>query len=136
MTRRAATCCSSLLLFTSGFGKAQSIRAEIKAERSVVRSKEEVPMETALRNTGPKDQSIVVLACGYDGQWLPDNEAVDMLGVACLQNAQQVVKLKPGEAYAKQISLWLRLPPDFIGRQANNSTPAVLWFAETGKKVH
>jgi len=117
MPRRAIICCFSLMLFTSGFGQAQSIRAQIKPERSVVRSKEELTLDAVLRNTGSKDQSVVVLACGYDGQWLPDNDAVEMGGVPCLQNAQQVVKLKPGEVYAKQISLWLRLPPDFMGRK-------------------
>lgn len=106
-----------LLLCVTGFGQAQSIKAEIKPSRSVVGNKESLRIGSVLRNVGSTDETVGVLMCGYDGQWLPDNAVVEMLGPNCLQNGKLEIQLKPGEVYAKPISLWVRLAPDFSGRK-------------------
>jgi D-lyxose ketol-isomerase len=52
--------------------------------------------------------------CSYPAQWTSDNAAVQVDGVACLQNARGEIKLKPGESYTRSLLVHVQLAFDQI----------------------
>jgi len=86
-----------------GWCQCQSLRADIKAAQTLVKSGETFRVGTAIRNAGTTEQTIIVFTCTWSDQWIVDNPAVDVNSNNCLSNVQEKIKLKPGEAYENSL---------------------------------
>lgn len=98
-------------------GQSQSLSAEIKPARAVVKNDETFSLATVVRNDGSTEQSLIVWDCSYQAQWTSDNPAVRLEDVACLQNVAGKVKLKPGSTYRRSLPVHVHLASSQLGRK-------------------
>ncbi len=102
----------TLLFYLAGwaaYGQGPSWKVEIKLAQTLVKSGENFSVVTAVRNTGTSEESLIVWDCSYAWQWKADNPAVQVGGVACLQNVLVRIRLKPGEAYERPVPVYVEL---------------------------
>jgi hypothetical protein len=90
-------------------GQEQSLKAEIKLTRTVVKNDETFFVATVVRNTGSTVQSLIVWDCSYPDQWTTDNPAARINDVACQQNTRGEIQLKPGASYIRSVSLHIHV---------------------------
>lgn len=96
-----------ILFFTgvTAHSEASSIIVDIKMANSTVKGNEDLPVSTSVRNVGAKDQSLQIWSCSYPEQWIVDNPIVHIPAVSCQKNDVVHVRLKPGEAYKRALSI-------------------------------
>ena len=87
------------------YGEDSSLNVEIKPVPAVVKSGQEFSVNTKVKNVGREDQSLQIWSCSYPEHWTADNPSVHVEGVECEKNGLMDVRLKPGEAYEKALSL-------------------------------
>lgn len=96
-----------ILIFTgvTAHGEASSIIVDIKMVDSTVKRNDDLPVSTTIRNVGTKEQSLQIWSCSYPEQWIVDNPIVHITAVSCNKNDVVHVRLKPGEAYERALSI-------------------------------
>lgn len=86
-----------------------SIRAEVSVVRSSVNNGEAFSASTTIRNVGSGSRSLQVWSCSYPDQWTSDNPVVHVRAVPCKKNVIVRIELKPGETYARDLSLLAKI---------------------------
>lgn len=87
--------------------KAKTLTVTIKPQKNRVRVKETVEVNLRVVNTSKTTQSIQVMNCSWDDHWKSSNDQVSWVGWDCAKNFAVTVKLEPGEAYEKTLSMFL-----------------------------
>jgi hypothetical protein len=115
---------SALLVSFAGliaFGQESPLKVEIKLAHATANNYEPFSVATAIRNTGTEDQTVDVWSCSYPTQWTGDIPSVRVNLVGCKKNDLQHLKLKPGEACERPLSIRIELP-------AGNGKPEAVTF--------
>jgi hypothetical protein len=96
-----------LFLTVSGISRCEDLplNVEIKPASAIVKSGQEFSVTTKVKNVGKGDQRLEIWSCSYPEHWTADSPSVLVEGVECEKNALVSVRLKPGEAYEKALSL-------------------------------
>ena|SRR5947209_11703351 len=81
------------------------IAIEIKPKQATVKNSQDFSVGTTIRNTGKEDQQLEIWSCSYPEQWIVDNPIVHIMAVSCKKNTVVHVRLKPGEAYDRALSV-------------------------------
>jgi len=95
----------SFFMGSPAYGLDAAVKVEIRVVQSPVKNNEEFPISTAIRNVGGGQQTLGIWSCSYPEQWTADNPAVHIAVAACNKNDVVTVKLKPGEAYERTLSI-------------------------------
>src|SRR5258708_18255991 len=95
------------------------LKIEITPLQDSLKNTQALPVNTKIRNIGHSDRRLQVWSCSYPEMWRSDNPAVTVEQVSCKKNDLHNVTLKPGEAYARELSVRvsvtaLELAPEFV----------------------
>ena len=91
------------------YGQSSPIKVEIRLAKTTIKNNEELSVSTALRNASKEEQVLEVWACGYPNQWIADNPSVHVIGEGCLKNTSFRVRLEPGKAFERAVSVRVQL---------------------------
>jgi hypothetical protein len=81
------------------------LKIEITPLHAAVKNTDTLSINTKISNIGPDDRRLQVWSCSYPEMWRSDSPAVTVEQVSCKKNGLQNVTLKPGEAYARELSV-------------------------------
>lgn len=81
------------------------MRVEISVAQSTVKNNEEFSLSTTIRNVSKNEQSLQIWSCSYPDQWSADNPAVHITGASCDKNDIIRIRVKPGEAHERTLSI-------------------------------
>ena len=126
---------SALLFCSAGlvaFGQDSSFMVEVKPTRTTVKCTESFRVSTAIRNNSNEEKSLNVWSCSYSTQWSSDNPVVRIDGADCMKNGLGTVRLKPGEAYERE--LWIHVEP-FAGTCQHESITFRLRFEDGNRRT-
>lgn len=125
--RRGALLVLMLFLFIgmAAYGEDCPMRVGIRVTQSTVNNNGEFLVSTTIRNVSRDEQSLEVWSCSYPQQWTANNPAVHITSVACKKNDVIRVRLKPGEAYERTLSIHIGVAAE---HRAQNSVAFRLGF--------
>lgn len=87
-----------------------SFKAEVRLPQTEISNGEDIFVDTAIRNTGTEDQLLDISPCIYQMQWVTDSPLVRVDPFACTLSSTITFKLKPGEAYEKEVLVHFVIP--------------------------
>jgi hypothetical protein len=105
---------AALLLCVAGlaaYGQDSPFKAEIKLAQTTVNNYETFSVATAIRNTSTEEQTLDIWSCSYPTQWVSDVSSVHVNLVGCKKNDLLHIKLKPGEACERAVTIRIQLSP-------------------------
>src|ERR1035438_1780414 len=105
---------AALLLCVAGlaaYGQDSPFKAEIKLAQTTVNNYEAFSVATAIRNTSTEEQTLDIWSCSYPTQWVSDVSSVHVNLVGCKKNDLLHIKLKPGEACERAVTIRIQLSP-------------------------
>jgi hypothetical protein len=105
---------AALLLSVFGlaaYGQDSPFKVEIKLAQTKVNNYEPFSVATAIRNTSTAEQTLEVWSCSYPTQWVSDVSSVHVNLVGCKKNDLLNIKLKPGEACERVVTIRIQLSP-------------------------
>ena len=85
------------------------LKVELKPAHETVNNYQPFQVATAIRNTATAEQLLDVWSCSYPTQWISDNPKVHMNLVACKKNDLLHLKIAPGKAWEKPLSIRVEL---------------------------
>lgn len=88
------------------------MRVEISVAQSTIKNNEEFSLSTTIRNVDKDEQSLQVWSCSYPQQWTTDNPAVHITDASCKKNDIIRIRLKPGEAHERTLSIHISIDAD------------------------
>jgi hypothetical protein len=105
----------SVLLFCfagmAAYGQDSPFKVEIKLAQTQVNNYEAFSVATAIRNASAEEQTLDIWSCSYPTQWVSDIATVHVNLAVCKKNELLHIKLKPGEACEKPLSIRIQLAP-------------------------
>lgn len=91
-------------------GQARSLTVQINAAETTVKNNERFSVSTTIRNSGTKEEKVLVWACTFPSEWVVDNPSIYVHQPNCLQNPRTWIRLKRGDVYRRVVSLYAHLP--------------------------
>jgi hypothetical protein len=85
--------------------RAEPFTVTVKPKKNQVAVNQPFEVELRVVNASPSPQSFRVMNCSWDEHWRSSNARVTWVGWDCSKNSPVTVKLAPGEAYAKTLSM-------------------------------
>jgi RNA polymerase sigma factor (sigma-70 family) len=83
------------------------LNATVQAKKKRVRVGEEFEVRLRVVNASRSPQSFQVMSCSWDDHWQSSNDRVSWAGWDCRKNIPVTVNLDPGQAYEKDLSMFI-----------------------------
>jgi hypothetical protein len=103
---------NALLLCLGGLtvcGQSSSIKVEVEPAQTTVQNNETFTVNTFIRNTGSDEEVLAIWSCSYPQQWQADSPFLHVDGVGCMKNDIFHIRIQPGEAYERPLSIRVEL---------------------------
>jgi hypothetical protein len=103
-----------LLLSVAGLAASAQdspIKVEVTVAHEKVNNYEPFSVATAIRNTSTEEQTLDIWSCSYPTQWVSDASSVHVNLAGCKKNDLLHIKIKPGEAIERAVSIRVELAP-------------------------
>ncbi len=110
--RNCESMLGALLICFAGlaaYGQDAAMTVEIKPARTAVNNYEPFQVATAIHNTGTEAKSLKIWSCSFPTQWVSDNPVVYVNLVSCEKNDLLEIKLDPGKACERVVSVRVQL---------------------------
>jgi hypothetical protein len=97
---------------------ASPLKVDIKPAQTTVKNTERLVIHTKINNTSNDVQALQVWSCSYNENWKSDHAAVFVNIAPCRANAPFNLQLKPGEAYERDLSVYVLLATDELQQES------------------
>ena len=91
-------------------GQESWVTVEARSDRTVVENLQTFSLDTNIRNADRQIHDLLVWSCTYSKHWLTSSSVVRLDPESCRKNLIIRVRLRPGQAYRKALSIRVALP--------------------------